>query len=82
MIAEKAEEVERKAANRKDAVRKLREWQNGATHFTALLYGLYAKADASHKVRLERGFPLEVRVYRDWYVSPNEDQFFIAELGE
>lgn len=68
---------------RKDAVRNLREWQHGADHFTAMLFGLISKAQATpgNLVKLKFAFPLEVRVWRDWQASGDEDEFFTRELG-
>ena len=63
-----------------EAVRKLREWQQGATHFTAGVYGLIARADAGNMAKLEMGWPLLIRVYKDWQKSPDEEVFFDTYL--
>lgn len=65
-----------------EAVRNLREWQGGATHFTAGVYGFIAKADSGNMEKLEREWPLLIRVYKDWWSSPDEDAFFATHLSE
>ncbi len=62
------------------AVRKLWEWQNGQTHFTAQLYTLISKADPGNMVKLKSAFPIEVQVYKDWQQSPDEHEFFEEAL--
>lgn len=62
-------------------VRKLREWQGGATNFTSGVFGLIAKADHANMLKLQRGWPGLVMVYRDWHESEDEEVFFKTYLG-
>lgn len=58
------------------AVHKLREWQRGATHFTAGLYGLIAKADRANLERLRSAYPVETRAFELWQLACDEQEFF------
>lgn len=67
------------AAERQRAVRELYFWHGrgrAATNFTACLYRLFEKADAKNFLRLERGFPAEASVWREWLASPGAAKFF------
>jgi len=60
-----------------EAVMKLWEWQYaGATHFTASLFMLIAKADTNNALKLRRVYPEEVDAFRRWHLSANPETFF------
>lgn len=62
---------------KKKLVHELRNWQcGGATNFTCQLFGLMAKADPYNLLRLTLGFPEEAEVYKEWFHSQNEDDFY------
>lgn len=67
---------ERYMAIRQQAALDLKLWQIGRDHFTALLYGLMAKADQSNRSRLRLVFPIESEIFDEWQASKNEEEFF------
>lgn len=67
------------AEERQQAVRELYFWHCrglAATNFTACLYRLFEKADTRNFLRLERGFPAEASVWREWLSSHSAPKFF------
>jgi hypothetical protein len=66
----------------KEAVQKIKNWQDGHTGFTSEFINLYAKADGGNKFKLALGFPELVAAYEAWYNSPDESVFFSTLLGE
>ncbi len=41
------------------ALKSLRDYYNGGTNFSAMVYLLFAKADPINKMRMGKGFPVE-----------------------
>jgi hypothetical protein len=59
-----------------EAAFSLRLWKIGRDNFTACLFGLIAKADPSNRMRIGKGFPLEVEIFEEWQGSRTEKEFF------
>ena len=58
---------------RKELERKIREWQNGANHFTAMLFELLSKADITNTLKLKHSFPDEVEIYEEWMKGEGDE---------
>lgn len=51
-----------------------------ADWFTAHLFRLFCKADMANRERLGRGFPDEFQVFTEWWMAPNEREWYGPEL--
>jgi hypothetical protein len=51
-----------------------------ADWFTAQLFRLFSKADTANRHRLSQGYPDEAMVFQDWRSSPDENDFYGADL--
>lgn len=61
-----------------NAARHLYEWQcAGATHFTAKLFELIAKADVKNRGKIRLGFPTEVFIFEEWQRSEKPADFYM-----
>jgi len=61
----------------KQAVLDLYLWQyGGSSSFKSQLFSLMGKADTNNQSKLSEGFPVEVRVYKEWYSSESSKAFF------
>lgn len=54
----------------------------GDVGFTNALWELIFKADETNKAKIEIGFPVHIQVYKDWYHTPDEREFFKEYLNE
>lgn len=63
-------------------VQDLKYWQEGQTFFTCQLFSLMKKADGSNFTKLAIAFPLEAKVFADWYHHENPTEFFEELLGK
>lgn len=65
-------------AELKEAVKHLYNWKQYGKNdnFHNLLYSLIAKSDSYNLLKFEKGFPEEVKAYRLWQESSDEDAFF------
>lgn len=54
----------------------------GDVGFTNALWELIFKSDETNKAKIQPGFPVHIQVYKDWYHSTNEREFFKEFLGE
>ena len=55
----------------------LRAFQCRDTCFDAQLFQLIAKADATNMQLLSQSFPDYVRIYREWWDCPKEEEFWV-----
>ena len=72
--------------NYEDAVRELYFWQYNhgeGSDFNSMIFRLIQKAQgtAVNMRKLERGFPFEVQVMRDWYEAGNAGNDLFASYG-
>ncbi len=51
-----------------------------ADWFTAQLFRLFSKADSINRRKFMHSFPDEYQVFMDWHGSPNERDFYGADL--
>lgn len=59
------------------AARQLHHWQyRQGTNFSSMLYELIAKADASNKAKIAKGFYNEVAVFMMWQSCARPEEFF------
>ncbi len=65
----------------KEALQKIKDWQNGYTSFTSRLLDLVSTADISNRMRLKQGFPEVVFAYERWMTAKDPDALFTKELG-
>lgn len=58
------------------AARELWWWRTSDSNcFLCQLFNLLGHADIKNQAALERGFPAEVQVWREWKRAPNEETF-------
>ena len=48
----------------------------GESHFSAHLLRLIQKADSVNRERLARSYPLHVEMFREWWDTPNTEEFY------
>jgi hypothetical protein len=60
----------------------LKKFGNRAGGFETALWNAFAAADIFNMVKLSMGFPVHHQVYRDWYNSPSEREYFAEYLQE
>lgn len=53
-----------------------------ADSFSAELFRLFYKADQGNQDRLGEGFPMHLKVFRDWEASGDERIFFAEYLNK
>jgi hypothetical protein len=82
-VAKQALKQWQSAPMNNEELKKAREqlyfWQysnEGGSNFTALVYLLFQKADASNLVKLQRGFPAEAQAFREWNAAESQEACF------
>lgn len=53
-----------------------------ADSFSAELFRLFYKADRGNQDRIGKGFPVHLKVFRDWEAAGDEREFFAEFLNK
>lgn len=66
--------------NYEDAVQAVYDWQHGEHYYRSQLFDLMCRSDPGNFAKLALVFPVEAKAYKDWYCSPDPDEFFKLHL--